>query len=150
MVKVKYIIITYLALGLALSLVIGIEYNSNGQEVLPTYYGSPFVFKQKSLGSSMESYYSIFGLIINLLIWSILLYFIDKGIKIISKSKTTKTAYKIIVGLLIIFSTFNIAFDSVMVGLGFNENLNYWYWNIDKEAEEYGQNYEGKFIIFRK
>ena len=29
--------------------------------MFPTYYGSPFVFKDKSLGSSMEYYYSISG-----------------------------------------------------------------------------------------
>ncbi len=146
----KYIIIPYIALGLVLSLVIGIEYNCNGQEMFPTYYGSPFVFKQKSLGSSMEYFYSISGLILNILTWSVVLYFIDKGIERINKTKIFEIGYKVIVVLLIVFSTLNVAVDSVMIGRGFNKNLNYWYWDMDKEAESWGVTCEGELITFKK
>ena len=57
--KIKFLIIPYVALGLVFSLVFGIEYDCVGKEMFPTYYGNPFVFKQKSLGSSMEYYFSI-------------------------------------------------------------------------------------------
>ena len=67
-----YAIIPYVALGLILSLTIGIEYNCEGQEMFPTYYGSPFAFKQKSLGSSMEYFYSIAGLILNVFVFFLL------------------------------------------------------------------------------
>ena len=61
--QMKYLIIPYIALGLVLSLAIGIEYNCEGHEMFPIYYGCPFVFMKKSLGSSMEYYYSISGLL---------------------------------------------------------------------------------------
>ena len=52
----KFVLIPYIALGFILSLVLGIEYNCDGQEMFPTYYSSPFIFKQTSLGSSMEEF----------------------------------------------------------------------------------------------
>ena len=146
----KYLIIPYIALGLVLSLVVGIEYNCEGPEMFPTYYGSPFVFKQKSLGSSMEYFYSISGLILNVLIWSFVLFFIDKAIQRISKKKTINILYKVVIGIMIAFTTLNLAMDSVMIGRGFNEDLNYWYWNIDKEAKNWGVTCERELITFKK
>ena len=92
----KFIIIPYIALGLVLSVAIGIEYNFIGEEMMPTYWGSPFVYKQESLGSSLERYYSISGLVLNILVWSIVLFFIDKGIrriKLIKKNEITFTPF---------------------------------------------------------
>jgi hypothetical protein len=150
----KYVIIPYIALGLILSLIIGIEYNFLGQEMLPTYYGNPFVFKQKSLGSSMEYYYSISGLILNILTWSLALFIIDltlkRVIQRIKKSAWINISYKVIIGFLIAFTTLNIAMDSGMIGLGFKKGLNYWYWNIDKEAKDWGGIYKGELNIFIK
>jgi hypothetical protein len=70
----KYAIVPFIALGLTLSLIFGIKYNYEGTEAFPTYYGSPFVFKKESLGSSMEYFFSISGLFLNVLIWSFLLF----------------------------------------------------------------------------
>ncbi len=83
----KFVIIPYIALGFVLSVIIGIEYNFKGEEMMPTYWGSPFVYKQESLGSSLERYYSISGLILNVIIWSIVLFFIDQRIKRINLIK---------------------------------------------------------------
>ena len=146
----KFIIIIYIALGFVLSLVIGLEYNCIGQEMFPTDYGSPFVFKQKSLGSSMEYFYSISGLILSILAWSIVLYFINKGIETINKSKIFKLGYKLVIGLLVVFTTLNIIMDSAMIGNGFDNNLNYWYWDMDKEAEDWGMTCEGELVKFKK
>jgi hypothetical protein len=122
--------------------------------MLPTYYGSPFVFKQKSLGSSMEYFYSISGLALNILVWSSFLFFIEKVIQnIIGKrsiQKWLRVSYKIIIVLMIAFTTLNIVVDSIMIGRGFNNGLNYWYWDIDKEAKDWGMNCKGEVIIFRK
>jgi hypothetical protein len=146
----KFVIIPYIALGFVLSLAIGIEYNCKGQEMFPTYYGSPFVFKQKSLGSSMEYFYSISGLILNVLTWSVVLYFLDKGIQRFNKKKPIRVWYKFILGLLIVFTTLNVAVDSKMLGRGFNENLNYWYWNLANEAKIWEVKCEGELIILMK
>lgn len=86
----KFIIIPYIALGMVLSVVIGIEYSFVGKETMPTYWGSPFVYKQESIGSSLDRYYNISGLILNVTIWSIFLFFIDRGIKRVKKLKFTK------------------------------------------------------------
>jgi hypothetical protein len=150
----KYVIIPYIALGLVLSLAIGIKYNCEGHEMFPTYYGSPFVFKQKSLGSSMEYFYSISGLIIDILIWSLVLFFIDKTsqilIKQIKKSKLIKLSYNIVIGLLMAFTTLNIAMATATNGRGFKQGLNYWYWNMDKEAKAWGMTCKGELIIFKE
>ncbi|MCB0649062.1 MAG: hypothetical protein KDC49_20470 [Saprospiraceae bacterium] len=150
----KYAIIPYIALGLILSLAIGIEFNCVGQEMFPTYYGSPFVFKEESPGSSMEYFYSISGLMLNVLVWSTFLFFIDKMIQAIigklSRPKWIGISYKIIIGLMIVFTTLNIAIDSIMIGRGFDKGLNYWYWDMDKEAKDWGMTCKGEVITFRK
>jgi hypothetical protein len=87
----KYIIIPYIALGLISSLVIGIEYNCEGQEMFPTFFGSPFVFKKESLGNSMEYVYSISGIIINVLTWSVALFMVHSTInRLIQKIQKKK------------------------------------------------------------
>lgn len=150
----KYLIIPYIALGFVLSLAIGIEYNCDGQEMFPTFFGSPFVFKTESLGSSMEFYYSISGLILNVLTWSLVLFVIDMTVKPLiqgfRKKKLVSISYKVIIGAMIAFTTLNIAVDSVMIGRGFEEGLNYWYLNMDKDAKDWGMNCKGKLIIFKK
>jgi hypothetical protein len=120
----KFVIIPYIALGLVLSLALGIEYNCEGQEMFPTYFGSPFVFKQNSIGSSMEYFYSISGLTLNILTWSIFLYLVEKAINRINKIIAFKIGYRVVIGLLIVFSTLNVIMDSVMIRRGFNRNLN--------------------------
>ncbi len=96
----KYIIIPYVALGLVLSLVLGIEYNFTGQEMFPDFYGSPFVFKRESLGSSMEYFYSISGLVMCTLTWSVFLFVIDIIIRRLTSSvknkKLVSITYKLI------------------------------------------------------
>ena len=52
-------------------MVIGFEYGSDYDDLLPTYYASPFIFKQNSLASSMEYFYSISGLALNSIIWGV-------------------------------------------------------------------------------
>ncbi|PXY44296.1 hypothetical protein [Flavobacterium hydrophilum] len=150
----KYLIIPYIALGLVLSLAIGIEYHCEGPEMFPDYYGSPFVFKQKSLGSSMEYFYSISGVLLNVVIWSLALFIIHAGVKNLirkmSRPKWIRFSYNILIGFLIVFTTLNIWIDSVMIGRGFEEGQNYWYWNIDKEAQDWGMSCEGKVILFRE
>ena len=150
----KYVIIPYIALGLVLSLTIGVEYNCVGQEMFPEYYGSPFVFKQKSLGSSMEYFYSISGLILNIAVWSILIILIRlvilKLIKKIGENKIINKIYKGVIVVLIGFTTLNIAIDSVMIGRGFEKGFNYWNMDLDKEAKDWGMECEGEWIVFKK
>jgi len=146
----RFIIIPYIALGLVLSVAIGIEYNFNGEEMMPKYWGSPFVYKQESLGSSLERYYSVVGLILNVVLWSLLLFLIEQGIKSLNLTEKYAYPYKVIIILLIAFSSLNILFDYSLLANGFEENLNYWYWDIDNEAKVWDGKYEGEFTTFRK
>lgn len=154
MKNLKYFIIPYIALGLVLSMPIGITYYCYGSEMFPEYFGSPFVFKQKSLGSSMTYFYSVSGLLLNVIVGSIpvigirllILYFIKRA-KI---KKMGKTIYKGIVVLMLVFSTLNIAMDYIMMGNGFYEGGNYWYMDLDKEAQDWGMECKGKWGMFRK
>jgi hypothetical protein len=150
----KYITVAYIALGLVLSLTIGVEYNCEGPEMFPIYYGSPFVFKEKSLGSSMEYFYSISGLILNVAVWSILVLLIRWGIlRVIEKTgnrKISNIVYKGVTGLMIVFTTLNIAIDWVMLGHGFKEGFNYWYVYLDKEAKGWEVRCAGELIMFKK
>jgi len=145
----KYAIVPFIALGLTLSLIFGIEYNCEGTEAFPTYYGSPFVFKKESLGSSMEYFFNISGLFLNVLIWSFLLFvfhhLISKLIKKFSESKIIIVAYKVLIVVLIIFSGLNILITQVMIGRGFDKGLNYWYWDINKEAKDWGMTCSGEW-----
>jgi hypothetical protein len=146
----KYLIIIYIALGLVLSVVVGIEYNDTGDEMLATYYGSPFVFVQKSLGSSMEYYYSISGLILNVIVWSTFLFLINLLIEKSKLNEIFKYVYFSVIGLFLLFSTLSIGFESIMFNNRFEKDFTYWYWNIDEQAEEWGTTYEGKFVTFKK
>ena len=145
----KYVIIPIIALGITLSMILGIEYNCEGPDMFPTYYGSPFVFKQKSLGSSMEYFYSIFGLILNVAVWTAIVAIVRFWIlKWMSKRKNVKIIYKVFVGFLLVFSMLNVSITYIGIGRGFNENLNYWYWNLDKEASDWGMKCEGDGIFY--
>ncbi len=146
----RFVIIPYIALGLVLSVVLGIEYSFIGEEMMPTYWGSPFVYKQESLVSSLERYYSISGLVLNVTLWSVFLFFIDKGIRRISQTKKSKVVYKVVIALFIIITTINVLFDYSLMGNGFEEDLNYWYWDIDKVAEEWGGKYVGEITTLKK
>ena len=102
----------------------------------------------------MEYFYSISGLIINVLIWSLVLFFIDKAIQTmigkISKPKPVRIFYNIIIGLMLGFTTLNIAINSLMIGYGFEKELNYWYWDIDQGAKDWGMTCKGEMITFKK
>jgi len=122
----KFIIIPYIALGLVLSQAIGIKYNCLRPEIFATYYGSPFIFKEKSMGSSMTYFYSISGLIVNISTWSVFLYLVNKGIEhfrsVTKIPAVFNNAFKFAVGFMVVLTTFNLAFDILMLGNGFEKN----------------------------
>lgn len=145
----KYFLIPFVALGITLSMVIGVEYNCDGREMFPIYYGSPFVFMQKSLASSMEYYYSVSGLFINVLTWSIPLsaahFFAMKLIRM--NSKIGRIVYGIVVGVLSLFTIINLLIATSMLGRGFDKHRNYWYWNLDAEAKAWGMECDGEWKL---
>jgi hypothetical protein len=143
----KYVIIPFIALGLSLSMVYGVEYECEGSEPFSIYYGSPFLFKKSSLGSSMEYFYSISGIFLNVVVWSVLLFLLRFGFKIVLELARYHTVLKIVfqvaVVALVIFTIMNLFIFSLELGKGFAPDLNYWYWNFDQEVRDYGMQCTG-------
>lgn len=96
----------------------------------------------------MTYFYSVSGLLLNVIVWSIpviairllILYFIRKA----KNQKLGANIYKAIVILMLVFSTLNIALNYMMMGNGFYEGANYWYMDLDKEVQDWGVECEGK------
>lgn len=101
----------------------------------------------------MEYFYSIAGLAMNVLVWSAVLFAVciisKKLTKRLKKKKLSIVLYGVISGVMLIFSTYTIAIDFMMVGSGFKEGLNYWSWNIDKEAKEWAMTCEGELVTYK-
>jgi hypothetical protein len=148
----KYVVIPFIALGLSLSMVYGVEYDCEGSEPFSTYYGSPFVFKKSSLGSSMEYFYSIFGLFLNVVVWSAVLFLLRFGIKIALElarfNLYLKMVYQVVVLALLVFTFLNLFMFSLELGDGFAPDMNYWYWNFDQEVRDYGMQCNGTWQFF--
>jgi hypothetical protein len=148
----KYVIIPFIALGLSMAMVYGVEYDCEGPEPFSTYYGSPFLFKKSSLGSSMEYFYSISGLLLNWALWSVVLYLLRFGFKIVLEltrfNMYLHLMYKITVLGLLVFSILNLVVFSIELARGFAPNMNYWYWNFDQEVRDYGMQCTGTWQFF--
>lgn len=141
----RFSLIVIIAFGLMLSPMFNLVYHCLGSEVLPVYYGSPFIHTRTNLGSSLEHFYSISGLALNTLIWIVIVTLVDKLLRKISKSKTYKLIYQILIGVLTVSAVFVIFWNATLIGQGFSENSNYWYWNVDEEAEKWGAECECEF-----
>lgn len=146
----KYIIILYIALGFVLSSAIGIKYSCDGPDMFGEYTGSPFIFQQKSLGSSMTYYYSVSGLIANIFIWTVVLLLIRAAILqlTIRNHRTFNSIYRGIVGVLIVFTTLNVVSSYIMLGRGFDQNRNYWYFDLNNDAKDWGVKCKGTWGMF--
>jgi hypothetical protein len=59
-----------------------------------------------------------------------------------------KVSYRVVIVMLLIFTTINIVIDSTMIGCGFEKDLNYWYKSLDNESEKWGMECEGELIFF--
>ncbi len=149
----NYFILSYIALGFVFSLVIGIEYTCVGEEKFPEFYGSPFIFKEKSLATSMEYYYSVSGLFFNVIVWSVLLFVLQYGfhriLKKVWNTKVVTIGRKIVTAILIVFATLSIGVETVFLGGSFKKGQNYWYINMNEQAKNWGMSCEGKYY-FRK
>jgi len=149
--RTTYLTIPFIALGIVLSQIVGVEYQCHGEEMFPMYYGSPFVFKEQSLGSSMEYFYSVSGLLLNVVIWSVILALLRLAILKIFGQKLQNnilsSIYKGIILILLVFSFLNIGMSYIGMGYGFEKGLNYWYMDLDNEAKEWGMKCEGEWFL---
>lgn len=146
----KYFIICIFALGIVLSSIITIEYNCIGTEMFPKYYGSPFIYKRDSLASSLESYYSILGIVLNTTVWFLILYFINFHIQKIIFNLNSRLVFYFfnsVIIILLCISILTIYLSFELNGIGFNKNVNYWYFDLDQDAKDWGMQCEGKLRI---
>jgi hypothetical protein len=101
----------------------------------------------------MEYYYSISGLFLNCLVWSLIITIVRYGflklIELRANQKPLKTVYKTLVGFLLVFSFLSIFISYIGLGQEFGEGLNYWSWDLEKKASDWGMECEGKwYFIF--
>jgi hypothetical protein len=138
----KYIIIPIIALGFTLCSLFGVEYTCLGHELFPHCYGSPFIYMRNNLGSSLEYYYSITGLFFDVITWSLLLlglhFGIDRLIKWTPNQKLARVFYYSFVDVFVFFSALTIYMAVTSIGSGFDENSNYWFFDIDLDAQVLG------------
>jgi hypothetical protein len=57
--------------------------------------------------------------------------------------------HHVVVVALLIFTVMNLFILSLEIGHGFDPDGNYWYWNVEKEIQDYGMQCTGRwqFII---
>jgi len=148
----KLALLIYIALGLSLSEILGIKYTCTGMEIFPQFYGSPFIYSQTSLATSLEYFYSVSGIFYNAVIWSVGLLLISKiYAKLTLKSNVNKNIKTLVASILFLISSFSLAFTITFKGPGFGEesNSNAWYWNIEQEAAKWGIICEGELEVFQ-
>jgi len=149
----KYFLIPFIALGIGLSLILGTEYTCSGaDEMLPNYYGHPFIFKHNSSATSLEYQFSLVGIILNTAFWSILIMILRllvlRLIKLSNHNKILLNIYKVSKGLVSLFTIF-ILFSTILIEMDSDINNIDFYWSIDKEALEWGCAYQAKLMIFK-
>lgn len=142
---IHYLLLVFLAFGLSMSMLFGVKYHCSGQEMFPEYYGSPFVFKRNSQASSMEYYFSLFGLLANTAIWAIVLQTAYFLVKPFFKNKIIHRLFSIALIVLVLFSVLSIGISFLEMGRGFSANANYWYWDMEKEARAWGMTCSGSW-----
>lgn len=126
----KYILTVYIALGLVFSDILGISYGILDDSGTPAYLANPVIYKKQSV-TSLGYYYSIYGLVVNLIFWSIFLYLIDLFVIKMKLSSTLKKIYKTFIILALFVSSFYIFISFAFMPNGFEKDLTYWYWNLD-------------------
>lgn len=150
--KRTYFCLLFVAFALVLSSVVGIEYSCLETAIYPSFYGMPFIHKQKSLGSSMEIYYCISGLFMNVLMWFLLVLLIWQAfVRTIERNLDETVGRRVsqYVAMVVLFlSTLEILTAYLGIGDGFAPMLNYWYWDIDQFAKDSDIHYRARGYLF--
>jgi hypothetical protein len=137
------------SLGFSLSMIVGIQYSCSGPEMLPDYFASPFVFKRTSLGSSMEFFYSVFGVVANWFCWTLTLYLIlflySKLMKSYENSIVLKWISRSIRIISLTFSLLSVSISTLEMGRGFDSHSNNWHFDIEQEAKDWGSTFKANF-----
>jgi hypothetical protein len=135
-----------------LSGIIGLGYPCDGYEFIH-YYGSPFIYKKASLGSSMTYYYSISGLLANSVLWITALYFIRwLALKTLGKLANNFTLKLIgILGLIVLvaLSSLVISFSYITTDSRFEPEFNYWYIDLGSEEERWEKDCTPELLIMK-
>lgn len=132
MKTLKYLLFPFCAFGLSTIPLFGVKYNG-----LPEYIGAPFIFAQKSMGSSMEYFYSLPGIAMNLIIWSLLLivlWQLTKKLFHVSPN-SYKTLKVTSVVVLLLLSVLGLWMFYVSSGSSFTNHLEFDYWPINEECK---------------
>ena len=150
--KRSYFCLLFAALALVLSSVVGIEYYCLETAIYPSFYGMPFIYKQKSLGSSMEFYYCISGVFMNVLMCFFLLQVIWQAfVRMVERNLDEAVGRRVcqfVASAVLFLSTLEILTVYLGIGDGFAPMLNYWYWDIDQFAKDSDIHYRARGYLF--
>ena len=118
-----------------------IIYACTGQEMFPTYYGCPFIYKGTNLGTSLAWDFFVWPTIANLILWAALLLLLRLIIhKTILKNenKIVKYFYMTIKFTVTIYFLFWIAISLKYEGYSLASHINF-----ENEAKTWGMTCEG-------
>jgi hypothetical protein len=73
---------------------------------------------------------------------------INKLIEATHFSKLSIIIYKISIVFFLLFSFLIILMTWLEIGSGFGKNFNYWIWNLNKDANDWGMICDGKWRFF--
>ena len=113
-----------------------LRYTCIGDEVFPIYTGSPFIYRSASLATSMAHDYYIVGFVLDIIIWGIIIFFVDQMVMRFFRRGNRKilpTIYTGFKGLLIVFSLLVLFFELQTAGQALHLQL-----NLDNEASAWG------------
>lgn len=138
-------LIAIIAFGLMLSPIFTIVYRCHGEEVMPVYYGSPFVFKMTDLGTSLSYFHHWPNTILNTLIWSLGIFLVDELLRRVLPKMAKRIIYPIVVILGLLITSYEI------LGLGVTGHCispDSRSWDIEQEEETWNVECEPEFNYF--
>jgi hypothetical protein len=135
---INIITLLLISFGFSVSMVFSVEYLCEGNVLFPKHYGSPFIFKKTSLDSAFIYYYSLSGMLYNLIFWGVIFLgsalFLRKLRKRILYYGIINVIYKSFVFLFIVISISQIVAFRKSLSQSFDVTTNYWNWEFEEQV----------------
>lgn len=123
------------------------QYNCEGPEMFPIFYGTPFIYKSTSLATSITFDYYIIGTVANCIVWFLLFTLLRYLVlRIIIKSTILTIIYKGVIVIMLLISALNFTYF-VLTSAGSQYQL---YVNYEKDAKVWGMTCKGEFKFFTR
>ena len=144
----KLAVAVCIGLGITLSGALGVEYQCEGEEIFPFFYGTPFIHQRSSLATSMQWHYSVIGVFLNTLVWTVVILLIAWFNRNRLPGLLSKRTQRILIVVACAISTISIGMSFMFASSGFSPETNYWSWDLDEEASRLGMKCDGTIVTF--